>query len=70
MLFKVLLVLLILVALWAGAIYGHRLMTIVDGDNPHPVASNATVERRIHLTVDTQWDDNHRRKFECREVAP
>ena len=66
--FKVALVLLILVALWTGAIYGHRLMILIDGELPHPVASNATVERRIHLTVDTGWDDNHRRKFECREV--
>jgi hypothetical protein len=68
--FKVTLILLILAGLWAGAIYGHRLMILIDGDNPHPVAVNATIERRLHLTVDTGWDDNHRRKFECREVKP
>ena len=27
-----------------------------------------TVERRIHLTVDTRYDTDKRRKFECREV--
>jgi hypothetical protein len=37
---------------------------------PHPAVAQATVERRIHLTVDTRWDTDHRRKFECREVAP
>ena len=66
--FKVAQVLLILVALWAGARYGHRLMILIDGELPHPVASNATVERRIHLTMDTRYDTDKPRKFECREV--
>lgn len=30
--------------------------------------TQGTVERRIHLTVDTRWDTDKRRKFECREV--
>ena len=64
---KVALVLLILVALWAGAIYGHRLMTIIDGDNPHPVASNATVERRIHLVMESRYDSDKPRRFVCKE---
>jgi adenosine/AMP kinase len=54
----------------AVATLGRSVLISIDGDSAHPVASNATVERRIHLVVDTQWDNDHRKKFECREVTP
>ena len=66
--FKVTLILLILAGLWAGAIYGHRLMILIDGDNPHPVAVNATIERRLHLILETEHDTNKPKKYVCREV--
>jgi len=67
---KVLILTLVLFAFGLILGSGMKLMTWIDGPSAHPppVASNATVERRIHLTVDTGWDDNHRRKFECREI--
>jgi hypothetical protein len=53
------------------ATMGRKVLISIDGLGAHPpVASNATVERRIHLVVDTQWDSDHRKKFECREVTP
>ena len=33
-----------------------------------PPASGATVERRMHITVDTRYDTDKRRKFICYEV--
>ena len=52
------------------AMAGQKVMTMIDGDSGHPVAVNATVERRIHLVVDSEWDTDKRRKFECREIKP
>ena len=64
----------IALACWTlvGVIYfgGRKVLTMIDGDSGHPVAVNATVERRIHLVVDTEWDTDKRRKFECREIRP
>jgi hypothetical protein len=49
---------------------GIKLMTWIDGPSAHPppVASNSTVERRIHLTMESRYDTDKPRKFECREV--
>ena len=49
---------------------GRKIMLMIDGDNGPPVSANATLERRIHLTVDTRWDTDKRRNFECREMRP
>ena len=38
------------------------------GDELTVTPAIGTVERRIHLTVDTRYDTDKRRKFECREV--
>lgn len=53
-------ILTIAVAFFAG-VYSAK------ADEPTAV-SQATVERRIHLTVDTKYDTDKKRKFECREV--
>ncbi len=34
---------------------------------PAPVVVEGTVERRIHLTMDSRWDSDRRRAFVCRE---
>jgi hypothetical protein len=65
--FKAFLAVMFLLAAWAVVIYGHRLMTMIDDESPHPVASNATVERRIHLVMESRYDSDRPRRFVCRE---
>ena len=56
----------ILALFWVG---GRKAMTMLDGASAYhpPVAVNATVERRLHLTMDDKWDTDKRRSFVCRE---
>ena len=58
---------LLLALLLLGA---HRVMVWIDGDAPHPVAANATVERRLHLVMESKYDSDKPKKYECREVKP
>ncbi len=34
---------------------------------PRVQAASGTVERRLHLTVESRWDTDKRRRFTCRE---
>lgn len=34
---------------------------------PRVQAASGTVERRLHLTVESRWDTDTRRRFVCRE---
>jgi hypothetical protein len=49
---------------------GMKLMTWIDGPSAHPppVASNASVERKIHLVMESRYDSDRPRKFVCREA--
>ena len=57
----------LVILLWFGA---HRVMVWIDSDAPHPVAANATVERRLHLVMESRYDSDRPKKYECREVKP
>ena len=45
---------------WAGE--------MVRPPEPHPVEVRGTVERRIHLTMESKWDNDKPRKFTCVEA--
>ncbi len=62
---------LIVVAFLVGLLSGVVLFAapLALGNGPPVEPARGTVERRIHLTMDSRWDSDRRRAFVCREEA-
>ena len=66
--FKVTMVLIALTSLALFVVGVRQAMIMIDGPSANPPAvSNATVERRIHLVMESRYDTNKPRRFVCRE---
>ena len=66
--FKVTMVLIALTFLALFVVGGRQAMIMIDGPSANPPAvSNGTVERRIHLVMESRYDTDKPRRFVCRE---